>query len=77
MSDNESNIIKPVDGLHNIAGLTPAERRKERKRRQQLHRQKEQNSDTENNINDEEHLTLEPTEDEKKQSTAGGIDYCA
>jgi hypothetical protein len=36
MADNDYNIIKPVDGLQNIRGLTPAKRREERKRRQNL-----------------------------------------
>jgi len=33
MADNDYHIIKPVESLKNIAGLTPAQRRKERKRR--------------------------------------------
>jgi hypothetical protein len=39
MADNDFNIIKPVESLQNIAGLTPARRREERKRR---HSQQEQ-----------------------------------
>lgn len=35
MADNDFNTIKPVNSLHNIAGLTPAERRRERRRRRQ------------------------------------------
>jgi len=33
MADNNYHIIKPVESLKNIARLTPAQRRKERKRR--------------------------------------------
>jgi hypothetical protein len=35
MTDNDYNIIKPVDGLQNIIGLAPVKHREERKRRQQ------------------------------------------
>jgi hypothetical protein len=35
MTDNDYNIIKPVDGLQNIIGLAPIKDREERKRRQQ------------------------------------------
>jgi hypothetical protein len=77
MVDNDSNIIKPVESLQNIAGLTPAERRKDRKRRQQLNREKGQSTDLENKTIDEEHLPIDSTENEDEQSTPGGIDYCA
>ena len=30
MADYDSNLIKPVQGLQNIAGLAPAKRRKDR-----------------------------------------------
>ena len=33
MPDNDYNIIKPVETLQNVAGLTPAKRRKQKKRR--------------------------------------------
>lgn len=36
MADNDYNIIKPIESLKNITGLTPAKRREERKRRQNL-----------------------------------------
>lgn len=35
MTENDYNIIKPVDGLQNIIGLAPVKHREERKRRQQ------------------------------------------
>ena len=34
MADSNSNIINPVETMQNIAGVTPAKRREERKRRQ-------------------------------------------
>ncbi len=80
MIDNDSNIIKPVEGLHNIAGLTPVKSREDRKRRQQFNQAKEQNSDAEghtNNATDEKKLPVDITENEDEQSASGGVDYCA
>ena len=45
MAENNTDIIKPVDGLQNIAGLTPARRREQRKRRQDLNKENEQESE--------------------------------
>lgn len=42
MAEYDSNMIKPVEGLQSITGLTPAKRRQERKRRQQLNQESEQ-----------------------------------
>jgi hypothetical protein len=35
MPDSNSSMIKPVDGLPNVASVTPAKERHERKRKQQ------------------------------------------
>ena len=40
MVDSNHNIIKPVESLQNITGLTAAKRREERKKRQNPHEQK-------------------------------------
>jgi len=80
MVDNDSIIIKPVEGLQNIAGLTPAKDRESRKRRQQLKRAKEQSSDTEGqpkDTTDDRQLPVDLTENENEQPSSGGIDYCA
>ena len=50
MADNNYNIIKPVDSLHNVAGLNPIDRRKERKRKQ--------------NPNQQSHDSAQPSDDE-------------
>jgi len=34
MADNDYNTVRPVESLHNVTGLTPTQRRQERKRRQ-------------------------------------------
>ncbi len=80
MVDNDSNIIKPVESLHNIAGLTPVKSREDRRRRQKFNRANEQSSDAEghtNNATDEKKLPVDLTENENEQSTSGGVDYCA
>ena len=79
MADNDSNIIKPVESLQNIASLTPVERRKERKRKQQFNQAKEHKHDIEKNteiIIDEE-LPLDMNESENECSNPDGIDFCA
>ena len=80
MADNDSIIIKPVESLKNIAGLTPAGRRENRKRKQQLKKENEQGSETESQINetiDEQQLPIDIAGDKKEQSDSDGIDYCA
>ena len=73
MADYDSNMIKPVDGLQNITGLTPAKRREERKHRQQLHQKNTEDDDT---AEDTETLPEEQPENAKGRDS-GGIDYCA
>lgn len=53
MPDSDSNIIKPVEGLKTITGLSPARRREQRRRQQQQYEPEEQKSEEE---------TIEPTE---------------
>ncbi|MHC4572523.1 MAG: hypothetical protein ACYS76_00075 [Planctomycetota bacterium] len=75
MPDNNYNIVKPVEGLQNIAGLTPAKRREERRRRRNLKKEGKQESEQDTNGTLEEpSVGGELSEDE-----GGGhsIDYCA
>ena len=75
MADYDSNMIKPVDGLKNISGLTPVKHREERKRRQQPQYENHQKDET---LPDE--VALSEEEIEKKSdidSDSNGIDYCA
>ena len=77
MADNDSNIIKPVESLHNIAGLTPTKRREQRKRRQNLHepdKQEPESAKREPNGPVDEQDFSEPNENENDRNT---IDYCA
>ncbi len=75
MADYDSNMIKPVEGLQNITGLTPAKRREERKRRQQLHKE---NKEEDESANGKEALSEEQTEKGNDSNPDSiGIDYCA
>ena len=74
MADNDSNIIKPVEGLYNITGLAPTKRREQRKHRQNLREEEEQEPEQElNEPVDEQDLS----ELNKSESDENGIDYCA
>ena len=74
MANNDYNTIKPVGGLQNIGGLTPAKRREERKQKQNLHEQNQEESKQELNESTEENLNNEITENEGDQHS---IDYRA
>ena len=82
MADYDSNMIKPVEGLQSITGLTPAKRREERKRRQQLHQENEGKDEQQMDESFEEQDMDKPAEeltenlgDLNPDNT--GIDYCA
>ena len=85
MADYDSNIIKPVDGLQNIAGLTPVKGREERKRRQQLpgeNKEKDESAEDEQNESvDEQDLGNPPQgradNENGRNPDSIGIDYCA
>lgn len=75
MTNDDYNIIKPVENLQSIKGLTAAEHRKERKQRQNLHEQSEEELEQElNQSTDEETTNNEVTENGRDQHS---IDYCA
>jgi hypothetical protein len=79
MADKDLNIVKPVDGLQNIAGLTPARRREERKRRQNLNEKKHKESEQQLKESvDQQDLSNEPTKNKNGDNPDDvGIDYCA
>lgn len=79
MADNNSNMIKPVEGLQNVAGLTPAKRREQGKRQQDTHEEKEQEpkqdmQDINELFDDVQPVNGESTENEENRHT---IDYRA
>ena len=75
MPDNDYNIIKPVESLHNIAGLTPAKRREERKRRQNLHA--EHDEEDEQKLNDSLENECPDNAAADNKNDRHSIDYCA
>ena len=81
MADYDSNLIKPVEGLQSITGLTPAKRNEERKRRRQLNKENKEDEQQSNELVDEQdmdNLSEEWTENRSGQNPDGtGIDYCA
>ena len=73
MADNDYNTVRPVESLHNVTGLTPTQRRQERRRRQ-------------NAFAEQSHDDQEPRDQTEHQPQAGDagqdkgaehIDYCA
>jgi hypothetical protein len=81
MADYDSNMIKPVEGLHSITALTPAKRRDERKRQKQYDKEKEEKKEQHSNeAANEQDLDNQPVWNEnqdKLNSESTGIDYCA
>lgn len=64
----DTNMIKPVESLDNITGISASRRRQERKRKQQF-RQKNQN--------DEQVQSKTPKAPDEYVSDNEGIDYIA
>ena len=75
MADYDSNLIKPVDSLKNITGITPAKHREERKRRQQLHHENEEKDESDKG--EETPAQEQPGSKRDINSDGIGIDYCA
>ena len=77
MVDNNYNIIKPVESLQNVGGLTPTKRRQERKKRQNSREQnEEQRQLAEDELNEltEEDISSKITEEDRNEHS---IDYRA
>ena len=75
MADSDYNMIKPVEGLPNISGLTPARRREERKRRHNLRDEhKEESNEELSDVVDDENGAGQATSEENDRPS---IDYCA
>jgi len=77
MADNNHNIIKPVESLQNITGITAAKRREERKKRQNSHEQKDSQhefAEDELNKSTEEDIGNEIAENDQNEHS---IDYRA
>ena len=82
MADYDSNMIKPVEGLQSITGLTPAKRREERKHRQQLRQENKEKDEQQMNEAFEQQDIDNPDEEWTENRgvpnpDSTGIDYCA
>jgi hypothetical protein len=75
MADYDSNMIKPVNGLKNIAGLTSVKRREERQRRRQLQHENEEKDEA--GQGEETPPQEQPGDETDVNSDGVGIDYCA
>jgi len=75
MADYDSNLIKPVDSLKNVTGISPVKHREDRKRRQQLHHENEEKDES---ARGEETPPEEQAGNKRDINSDGiGIDYCA
>lgn len=77
MADNDFNIIKPVENLQNVGGVTPAKSREERKKRQNLHKKNDPQRplpDSERDESTAEDIDSEIVDNDREQHS---IDYCA
>ena len=75
MADYDSNLIKPVDGLKNITGISPVKHREDRKPRQQLHHENEEKDESAEA--DETPKEVQTGNKRDINSDGIGIDYCA
>jgi hypothetical protein len=75
MADYDSNIIKPVEGLQNVAGITGARDREQKKRRQHLLDENTENPQRERRkATDGQNIRNKA---DKSKSDRDAIDYCA
>jgi len=78
MSDNDSNVIKPVDYLQNIAGLGSVRRREKRRRRGDSSGQRGKGDAESGEVQQGREAEGEEVEGRSKSSGRGGeIDFQA
>jgi hypothetical protein len=75
MADYDSNIIKPVEGLQNVAGITGARDREQKKRRQHLLDENTENPQRERRKSTDGQNIRNKAD--KSKSDRDAIDYCA
>jgi len=74
MVDSNYNMIKPIESLHNVAGLTPVKERKERKRQ----KDQKENDQKEREQTPDQAFKAEPdSKASAQQDDPNSIDYCA
>ncbi len=82
MADYDTNMVKPVEGLQSITGLTPAKRREERKRRRQLLQENEEEDQQQLDESvEEQDMAYSPEKQTENRTNRNPddtrIDYCA
>ena len=79
MADNDYNVIKPVEGLINIAALDAVKHREERKRKNQMNEQKNEEADRQKiNSDDEQTPDNEAAQNQNEENPdTTSIDYHA
>jgi len=85
MADYDSNMVKPLEGLQSVTGLTPAKQREERKRRQQLQQENEGKDESpEGGLSESVNESDQGKSDQKwaenqndRNSDGTRVDYCA
>jgi hypothetical protein len=79
MTDFDSNMIKPVEGLQNITGLAPTRRREQRSRRQQLQEENENKEEQQSNesADDKNLKNLKEGQNVNTNGSGSRIDYRA
>lgn len=74
MAENDSNLIKPVNGLHGIIGAKPVKQREGKKRQQHSDEHEEE---PKQQLEDAIEQQKQNTEHDEKQNDSNSIDYCA
>ncbi len=82
MADYDSNMLKPVEGLQSITGLTPTKRNEKRKRRRQLQQENEEKGEQQLDESvEEQNMADAPEKQTENRANRNpddtGIDYCA
>ena len=76
MADNDLNMIKPVEVLQSVTGLTPVERREER-RKKQYQNQQEPEDQLEESIDEQTNDDEATLNNENENTDDIGIDFRA
>ena len=78
MADNNYSIIKPVEGLENIATLDAVKRREERKQHKQMNEQKNEEDQQTIDSEDEQNIDNKPAQNKNSENQdTNTVDYQA
>ncbi len=80
MANNDYNMIKPVEGLPNVKGITAAKHHEQRKKRQDLHEQEQHDQKdelTEDELSESTEEKNDGREIDDNNQQRDSVDYCA